>query len=158
MTFLLNPNCLKFSDQSFSLSLSLSLSLKQMASIPIKTFNCLPLDLKPYYLVFLYIGFELLSFHPISHQITTRIGKSTWGQISFFSIPWTSLLFCCNFLWLVLDFLFLGCKYHVSFFFFSNFQLIVYFFVFMFTIFLYIIMFYPLKLFVTKELECVLLI
>ena len=95
--FPLNPNFLKFNNQSLSLSLSLTfhLLIKQMASLPLKAFNCFPLDLKPIDLI-LYIDFELLSFHTNSYQITTRIGKSIWDQF-FFSFPWTSLLFYCNF-------------------------------------------------------------
>ena len=155
--FPLNPNFLKFNNQSFSLSLWLfiSLSNKWLLSLP-KTFNCFPLDLKPIDLIFLYIDFELLSFHPISHQITTRIWKSIWDQFFFF-FPWTSLLFYCNFYGLY--WIFFSEVVNTMFLFsFLNFQLIVYFFVFIFTIFLYIIVFYPLKLFMPKELECVLLI
>ena len=61
--FPLNPNCFQFSNQSLSLSLSLSLTyyllIKKRAFLPNKTFNCLPLDLKPIDLVF-YIDFESL--------------------------------------------------------------------------------------------------
>ena len=105
-TFPLNLNSLKFNNQSFSLSNLSSPYIKKWLLSPIKAFNCLPLDLKPTNFIFLYIGFELLSFHPISHQITTRIGRSIWGQFFFF-FPWTFLLlFFGNFLWFVLDFLF----------------------------------------------------
>ena len=96
MTFLLNPNSLKFNNQSFSLSLTYHLLIKKTAYFPIKTFNCLPLDLKPTDLIFLYIGFELLTFHPISHKITIRIGRSIWGQFFFF-FPWISFFIAAIF-------------------------------------------------------------
>ena len=83
MTFLLNPNSLKFNNQSFSLSLTYHLLIKKTAYFPIKTFNYLPLDLKPTDLFFLYIGFELLR---------ACLGK-VFSSLNFHTHLATSLLF-----------------------------------------------------------------
>ena len=105
MTFLLNPNSLKFSNQSFSLSLTYHLFIKKTASFPHQNIQLPPFEFKTHWFNFFIYRFWLLTFHPIGHQITTRIGRSIWGQFFFF-FPWTSLFFCGNFLWFVLDFFF----------------------------------------------------
>ena len=126
-----------------------------MASLPIKTFICLLLYLKPIYLIFFYINFELLYFHPISYQIINRIGNSLWVQFFLF-FPLNFFAFQLQILWFVLYiyiyicFFFYDVVIHcffffllllLLFFFFPNCQLLVYFFIFMFKIFLYIIAF-----------------
>ena len=124
-----------------------------MASLSLKTFNCFPLDLKPIDLIFLYIDFECFLSTPKVTKLQLELESPFEINFSFSSLEllyfFTAIFMVCT------GFLFRGCKYLVSF---LNFQLIVYFFVFIFTIFLHIIVFYLLKIFMPKELECVLLI
>ena len=105
-----------------------------------------PFVFKTHWFNFFYINFELLSFHPISHQITNRIGNSLWVQ-SFLFFPLNFFTFQLQILWFVLYIYIYIYIYiydvviHCFFFLCSNWELLVYFFIFMSKIFLYIIAF-----------------
>ena len=132
MNFPLNPNCLKFSNQSFSLS-NFSFPYQTNGFSPHENIQLPPFGFKPTDLIF-YI--QILNCFLSATKVTKlQLELESPFEVTF-SFPSLELLWFSTTIFYGLYWIFfsgvVNTMFHFSFF---NFQLIVYFFVFIFTIF-----------------------